>query len=780
MKAILLMIRADIRSRPIQTAVILLLTLLAGAMASGSLTVITKSNDSFDLAFERLTGPHLTFGWDSERVDPAQLMATGHLPGITATGSVHPTALLPVEVGSDRFVLEFVGRDSAEEAVDRYQLLAGRWPEQPGEIAVTRLERADYSLRAAAIGDQINVLSRADRPSFVVVGVAFGMSQLSNHARAFVRSDQIAPLTDRGAYRMGYELAYRVERPDTEASLAGYATAIRAALPRGAETVPLSTSQAERRDQAWMSGFAAPQLFFALLALVAAAFIVGNVITGMVLASQRELGIMQAVGFSRRQVVLVVAGQAMLPAVAGAAIGIPIGLLGSAGTLSSAAENLVVEAPNPVSLELDLAILAGIVLVVGVAAALAARRAGNADAARVISLGMAPSVTSDGFLARTLRSLPLPRPVRLGVGDTFLRPIGGLITITVLVLGVAAMTFAIGIQGLVGTMSENKATSAANYGLTVDRFGPLSDERVNAILGADPGVAAAVGIRETVMTIDGLATPVRATAMRGETAALDYRASVGRWFEGPGEAVMSALSMREAGVRIGDFVTGLVDGRPIRLRVVGEFDDFSRYDFRGIRFDWASYQELFPGEAPRLYLVGLRPSANPTVVASRLEQADPHFLRAGVNQKVWEVARIGSLMATFLGLPAFLLLLIGGIAVFNTILLNTTARGFDHAVLKAIGMSPRQVIAMAVSPAVAIGLLGTIVGIPLGAWLLRWLLRVMGGDAIDLDLPVLARGLDLPAFVAVGAFAMAAALLGARLPAIWAAHRSVADALRAE
>jgi putative ABC transport system permease protein len=781
MKAILVTMRADIARRPLQTGVVLLLTLLAGAMASGSLTTTTMRYDAYDAASERLAGPNLLFGWDAERVGPAQIMATGRVDGITATGLVHPTALLPVERGHDRFVLEFVGRDSAEEAVDRYQLIAGRWPKRPGEIAVTYLGRPDSVWLNPRIGESLSVLSRADRPSFVVVGQAVGMSQDTNHTfRAFVRSDQVAPLTDGDAYRMGYDLAYRVERPDTEASLAGYASAIRAALPAGAETAPLVTSLAQRREETWMAELAGPQLVFAVLVMIAAALIIGTVITGSILASQREIGIMQAVGFSRRQVALVMAGQAMVPALIGAAIGIPIGLLVSASTLADAGPATVMTPPNPLSPVLDLAIIGVIVLVVGLAAAVSARHAGTADVARVISRGTAPTVASDGFLVRALRSIPLPRPVRLGIGDAFLRPLRGLITIAVLVVGIAAMTFAVGVQGLIGAAASEKAAYSASYELTVERYGPLSDAQVSAALDADADVAAVVGVREMAMTIDGLAQPVRATAMRGDAASLDYLASAGRWFDGPGEAVMAGGTMKDAGVRIGDMVTGSVDGRPIRLRIVGRYHDFREYDDHGIRFDWTTYQGIAHGAAPREYLVGLRPGAHASELASRLQDAHPHFLRAAFNQKVAEWARFGPLVSSFVGFPSFVLLLIGALAVFNTILLNTTERGFDHAVVKAIGMSPRQVIAMAAAPAVVIGVLGIGVGLPLGASLYRVLLDAIANAGVDFNQVISTGGLAPLAMIAIAAVAMVAALAGAVAPAWWAARRPVVDALRAE
>ena len=122
------------------------------------------------------------------------------------------------------------------------------------------------------------------------------------------------------------------------------------------------------------------------------------------------------------------------------------------------------------------------------------------------------------------------------------------------------------------------------------------------------------------------------------------------------------------------------------------------------------------------------------------------------------------------------------LGVDPSVVLNTAERRFDHAILKAIGMSPRQVIAMAAAPSVVIALLAIVIGLPLGAWLFHLLLSVLVGAAsVDIDQPMFTMGVvDLSSSVFVSVLAMAVAVAGALFPGSWAAKRSVADALRAE
>ncbi len=121
--------------------------------------------------------------------------------------------------------------------------------------------------------------------------------------------------------------------------------------------------------------------------------------------------------------------------------------------------------------------------------------------------------------------------------------------------------------------------------------------------------------------------------------------------------------------------------------------------------------------------------------------------------------------------------------VFNTLLLNMRERIRDTATLKALGMTPGQVILMVVASACVLGLFGALVGVPLGIWLHQLLLSVMGstvgaGDVLPSQFTVGAYApLALP-LLALGGIAVA--VLGAVLPAWMAARVPAATVLHAE
>jgi putative ABC transport system permease protein len=136
-----------------------------------------------------------------------------------------------------------------------------------------------------------------------------------------------------------------------------------------------------------------------------------------------------------------------------------------------------------------------------------------------------------------------------------------------------------------------------------------------------------------------------------------------------------------------------------------------------------------------------------------------------------------------LSLVATLSLLISAVAalgVFNTVVLNTRERVHEIGVLKSIGMTPRQVQVMVVTSMVTIGVLAGAIAVPVGWALHRWIVPVMAdaaGTGIPHSILAVYRPVEL---IALGATGVALAVLGALVPAGWAARTRAATALRAE
>jgi len=127
-----------------------------------------------------------------------------------------------------------------------------------------------------------------------------------------------------------------------------------------------------------------------------------------------------------------------------------------------------------------------------------------------------------------------------------------------------------------------------------------------------------------------------------------------------------------------------------------------------------------------------------------------------------------------------LLIAVAGLGVLNTVVLQTRERVHDLGVFKAIGMTPRQTIAMVVCSAAGIGLVAGLIAVPAGMALHHYVLPVMG-NAAQTAVPPSVLSVYQPAELALLALSgLVIAVAGALLPAGWAARTRTAFALRAE
>ena len=131
-------------------------------------------------------------------------------------------------------------------------------------------------------------------------------------------------------------------------------------------------------------------------------------------------------------------------------------------------------------------------------------------------------------------------------------------------------------------------------------------------------------------------------------------------------------------------------------------------------------------------------------------------------------------MVATLGLTLVVISL-GGVA--NTVLLETHRRTRELALLKALGLEPRGVIATVAWSVIPAGLLAGVAGVPLGLAASRAVLVYIADIAANLRIPE--RSFDVlpvPLLAALAASGLILAVVGAAGPAL---RRTIADRTRA-
>ncbi|WP_460369670.1 ABC transporter permease, partial [Actinocorallia lasiicapitis] len=362
------------------------------------------------------------------------------------------------------------------------------------------------------------------------------------------------------------------------------------------------------------------------------------------------------------------------------------------------------------------------------------------------------------------------RPVSLGLGLPFARPGRTVLTVSAVALGVAACTFATGLERTLNSYFVDEGRIGTYQ---VEVFAGPHGPADPAELRRRPGTAeVATGFNEPA-SLPGRTGPVQLKAYTEGTAPYGYRMTGGRWFAGPGEVVVNSGLLRETGRRVGDSLAVRFGDRTTLLTITGT----AILDGNEVLLtDPAAVRALHPDADPMFAEIALTPGTSATSYAEALRRdgmyAEPTDERGNNTELI--------VVLTLIGLLTLGVAVVAGLGVFNTVVLNTRDRARDFGVLKSLGATPRQVLAMVLTSMGVLGLLGGLLGVPLGLVAHEYVMPAMA-DPAGIILPYgFGEIYPVPLLALFVGAGLGVALLGALVPAGWAAKIKTAAALRSE
>jgi putative ABC transport system permease protein len=773
MKAILVKALADLRRRRLQAAVIFLTVLFSMAAGTMAVTLMSQTRDPYQAAFDKQKGAHLQVGFNGT-TDLQLLGNTPAMIGASASGGPYPASSIQIRFGDRKFYVNAVGRDNPGGSVEILNVTSGRWPIANDEIVLTR---SFSELNRISVGDRVKVTSVAQIPTLTVVGevvdIDEGSADLSTQ-HAWVLPAALPALATPDSFY--YLMDYRFASDPTSSQLQGSLDRLRASLPAGSVTGSLNYILIRSIFNITNQILTAVLAAFSVFALAATIAIVATLVTGIVISAYREIGIMKAVGFTPYQVVGVFALQIVIPALAACLVGIPLGTLASQPLLANSSHALGLAYVPTVSIGLDLLFLVGGLLVVSVAATVPALRAGLLKPIVAITKASAPRGASGRLMRHGAARARLPWPVVLGVGDAFARPLRAILTLVTVLLGVATVVVGIGLPRSF-QLINNSETGAGNYQVVVQRSSAYPDSEVMRVLNAQPETARVVAIGGQNVVVPGVGDPVNTRLFRGDSSKSGFMVIAGRWFSAPGEVLAPAGLLHDAHLKIGDTFMGTANGQPLQLHVVGEVYDINNLG-HSLFMDLSTMASVKPAVEPFTYNVTLTTGSDVSAYVHRVAAMQPDLL--DVHASDTSIITPVKIIDLVLLIIAGVLALIGVGGVFNTLLLNTRERTQETATLKALGMSPRQVIVMVGASAALLALVGGVVAMPLGLSLHHVLNDVISSSAGN-DTPPAAYGVFNPLELAlIPLLGVVVAVAAALIPGRWAARTNVVEVLRAE
>ena len=776
-------VSGGITHRKVQTVVIFTVLLVSTASATLGLGLLLASNRPFQHAFSAQRGAEVAASIDPAQATAGQLASTRQLSQVTAAAGPFAEATITPRISAHGGItlppVTIAGRTAPDGPVDDLTLDRGRWVQRRGEIV---LSRDGPGPAEQLVGSQITVTSVPGHPVLTVVGVA---KSITNTADGWVLPAEItalrAPHTQPTA-----QMLFRFQRANTQAQISQDVTALTRALPSGTITGTGSWLTVQSKESGTIAIIVPFVVAFGVIGLVMSVVIVGNVVNGAVVASYRRIGVLKSIGFTPAQVVVSYVAQVALPALAGILVGVVVGNLLSVPLLSQTA-TVYGDGKLHVPASVDAGVPLLMCVLVGLAALVPSLRAGRLSAVQAIATGRAPR-TGRGYAAhRLLGRLPLPRSVTIGLAAPFTRPGRTLVTGAAILFGATAVIFAAGLNSTLTRAANGQSHAAAEPVQVVpaEHSGPAPGQQpppagpyrtVEAAVRAQPGTLHFVAEAMPMVKVSGLTQPVQTEAFREDARWTHYDMINGRWYQASGEVVVNTGLLTQTGKSVGDTVTITFGGKQIASRIVGEvFDPQGRGEPVMIT-SWQTLGGASAGLTAQQYDIGLQPGTDPSAYADTLNHAlfTRFFASATTNDSYYQT------LTELIGTLTLLIALAAGLGVLNTVVLGTRDRVHDLGVFKSVGMTPRQTIAMVVCWIVGAGLAAGAIAIPVSVILHSSVVQAMA-RAGETGIPTGYINVFTPAELVVLALAgLVIGVIGALLPASWAARARTASALRAE
>jgi putative ABC transport system permease protein len=748
--------RADLLARRGQTALTALAIFAASTALVVTLALRAGIDDPFADAQRATRGADV--GISRGVLTPGQIAALTKRPGVIAA-DVRPEAFGTTPLARGPVEMRVEGLPAPDAQVDVPHVTDGRRPAAPNEVLLERSFARETGLKP---GDTVRLDARTggQDQQLKVAGLAVTTEQAS-----FPQWDPAlawAPASTVKALGTGTRVAVRLKDPETAPA---YIASAQNAL-RGVAIVDWHDVRDTITDQTNTNTIIIG--VNTLLALIAACFTVATVISGRVLAQRREIGLLKAIGLTPKGVVATLVGEYLLVALAAGLLGLiagaaiaPLLLEPMASLLATPTPSAFAPAPLLISLALTL-------LAVAVCTAIPAIRAGRLNTVEALAIGRASTRGKRSRAAQAAAALHLPATVRLGVKDAFAGHARAILSVAALGMMVITLVAALSMEATYDKVIGDPALRAKPWDILAEP-GELTTAQAVTALEREPTthVTTLAGLRAT--TPDGHELQVR--VLGEDFQAFRYAVPDGRMFERPGEAIVGRGVLDSQGLHVGDTLNLKVGGTALPVKIVGRHVEPDNDGEIAI----ISASTLPPAIRSQLQgaevIAKFRPGVDQRAIQHRLqsEHLNAELVSDEVRQERADVRPIvyGS---------SLLLVAVGLVNLLTTLLLVTRERSRDYGIFKAVGLTPKGVLAVVNAGGAVLGLIAIVVGIPAGILIFRALMAAMspseGTDIVGTP-GIAALALIVPVVLAVTA-------LASSLPARRAARTSAAVVLRAE
>jgi putative ABC transport system permease protein len=724
MEAVLQKIKADILSRPKISLLIMATVISSSMLLTLALATLMNTNAPYDRTFEELHAAHLWIYLDRRRVRSRDIERIEALPDVVKSTGLRYNVLSRVRIDDTRMWVSLRAVPLEQPSMNRLLVQEGRYLAPHQEELLAGKDLKDW--HDLSVGEQVGVTQTDGKEvDLPVIGLAYNsmwdIYRTSQPPYIYVSEDtlrELFPDDSTWDWSIGLRLADPNGVDDTVAKVEEMLSS---------DAVEGHTDWRDVRDTATFDARMASVFLgaFSLFAILATVLVIASSISSIVLSQFKQIGILKAVGFTQAQVLWLYLGQYLILGGIGSLIGVPAGFILAPLPLKSVAVSLSSAYRPPLDLALVglvFGVIAGVIICASLGAAL---RGARANTVQSIAIGAEAPRKRLPWIVRRVAQLGLSIVLLLGVTDVFARPFRSLLTGFNLMLGVIGITFGLALTETLEAYKTDPSLLGIVHDATVTRE-TTSDTKTRHTLSTAPGVKAFYAEYLTdVETPTGQSFRVR--AVEGDLAAFPFRIPEGRFLEpNTYEAIAGRGLLDWLNLEVGEEITIIFDereNRPVTWQIVGQYlEPVNRGQLLMVSLPTAT--RYVKNAEPTTYYLALDPNTSIEQLRQYVEPRPDSDLSLSPAVKIPDYV-IYLQLAVF-ALSAILI----GIAlvnVFNTSLLAMQEKLRTVGILKAVGMTPIQVVMMASTTAGLLGLLAAVLGLPMGQALTGGLLNTLAG-----------------------------------------------------
>ncbi len=714
--------RADLRSRRGQA--LLTVAVVAGVAAALFLATMLLQGtlNPWQQLFGRTHGADVLV-YFQDRTDISELHS---LPGVQAVSQPYQAASATLAQGAQKSPVELRSMTPVPPAMSTPLVVAGSWLRASVPAGVV-VEASFAQAVHVGVGDQI-----------VVDGIDGTMTSMRVIGIADTADQGFYPQWTPGLIWVQHRLLVKVEPSQGETQqVVGLRLTDSSAVATGQVVQTIwnlyngpdqNSSSAVERYSTWQqvqNSMASNDrllglllALFGIIALVAAPCAIANVTAGRVLVQRQDIAMLKALGFTPGQVVRVLVAEQTA--------------LGAAGTVLGLAAARIMTSPAfvrpPDGTPVGLAPLSGSwVAVIGVGTVLTVALATIVPAwyaGRVSPVAAVQPSPPHGHLSRMARLgllVRLPAPLVLGARDCLSRRLPAALTVFGVAVPMVMITIALTCWSTVDGFTREPGRIGLAAAVTVSQGG-LDNKQAVALISHDHQVQAYYPGTSFDTLLPGDNGTFTARAMGYSWRPYPFQVVQGRMFHAPNEAVAGQGFLDLMHIGVGAWISPTIEGVPVILHIVGRtIEPGNNGDVLDFGLDALSDAGAAPGQL--VYSLVLKPGVQPAAARTRLLAVSEDQLDVQV------VSNPADGLGVVRAVIAVAVVVLAVIALAN--LLTATAIGLrDHVhevgVLKALGLTPRQVMATLVVNTAILTSIGVASGTAAGLVIAPRLINMQG------------------------------------------------------